>query len=95
MVLERDGRKFALVQVDLFMIPGGMVKQIGEILAKRGFSERNILISASHTHSGPGGYANFPTLNTAAPSLQTATDPLSLRPASCRPTRPTRRSTPS
>ena len=77
MVLERQGRKFALVQVDLFMIPGGMVKQIGEILARRGFSERNILISASHTHSGPGGYANFPTLNTAAPSLQTATDPLS------------------
>ena len=77
MVLERDGRKVALVQVDLFMVPGGMVKQIGEILAARGFSERNILISASHTHSGPGGYANFPTLNTAAPSLQTATDPLS------------------
>ncbi len=77
MVLERGGRKFALVQVDLFMISGGMVKQIGEILASRGFSERNILISASHTHSGPGGYANFPTLNTAAPSLQTATDPTS------------------
>ena len=77
MVMERQGRKFALVQVDLFMVPGGMVKQIGEILAGRGFSERNILISASHTHSGPGGYANFPTLNTAAPSLQTATDPFS------------------
>ena len=77
MVLERQGRKFALVQIDLFMVPGGMVKQIGEILAKRGFSERNILISASHTHSGPGGYANFPTLNTAAPSLQTVNDPLS------------------
>ena len=39
--------------------------------------ERNILISASHTHSGPGGYANFQTLNTAAPSLETATDPFS------------------
>lgn len=77
MVLERGGRKIALVQVDLFMIPGGMVKQIGEILAKRGFSERNILISASHTHSGPGGYANFPTLNTAAPSTETLGDPLS------------------
>lgn len=77
MVLERNGRKVALVQVDLFMVPGGMVQHIGEALAARGFSERNILISASHTHSGPGGYANFPTLNTAAPSLQTATDPLS------------------
>ena len=77
LVLERDGRKMALVQIDLFMIPAGMVQHIGEALATRGFSERNILISASHTHSGPGGYANFPTLNTAAPSLETATDPLS------------------
>ena len=77
LVLERDGRKVALVQLDLFMVPGGMVKHIGDALRSRGFSEQNILISASHTHSGPGGYANFPTLNTAAPSLQTATDPLS------------------
>ena len=77
MVLERNGRKVALVQVDLFIVPGGMVKHIGQALASRGFSEQNILISASHTHSGPGGYANFPTLNTAAPSLQTATDPFS------------------
>ena len=74
-VLEKDGRKLALVSVDLFMIPGGLVKQIGDSLAARGFSEQNILISASHTHSGPGGYANFPTLNTAAPSPQTANDP--------------------
>ena len=77
MVLERDGRKVALVAIDLFMVPGGMVKHIGDRLAARGFSERNILISASHTHSGPGGYANFETLNTAAPSMQTIGDPSS------------------
>jgi neutral ceramidase len=75
-VLERDGHKVALVSIDLFMVPGGMVKQIGDRLASRGLSEQNIVVSASHTHSGPGGYANYPTLNTAAPSLQTATDPL-------------------
>ena len=77
MVLERDGRKVALVQVDLFMVPAGLVQHVGERLADAGLSERNILISASHTHSGPGGYANFETLNTAAPSLETATDPFS------------------
>ncbi len=77
LVLQRDGRKVALVQLDLFMVPGGLVQQLGAILNDRGFSEENILISASHTHSGPGGYANFPTLNTAAPSLETATDPFS------------------
>ena len=76
-VLERRPRKVALVAIDLFMTPAGMVRHIGERLAARGFSEQNILISASHTHSGPGGYANFPTLNTAAPSMQTVTDPSS------------------
>ena len=60
LVLERGGSKVALVQVDLFMIPGGMVQQIGEILAKRGFSEQNILVSASHTHSGPGRLRELP-----------------------------------
>src|SRR3954452_15720678 len=74
-VLQKGNQKLALVSVDLFMIPGGLVKQIGDSLAARGFSEQNILVSASHTHSGPGGYANFPTLNSAAPSLQTTNDP--------------------
>ena len=77
LVLERGGRKLALVSVDLFMIPGGMVKHIGQRLADRGLSEQNVLISASHTHSGPGGFANYPTLNTAAPSIDTVTDPAS------------------
>jgi neutral ceramidase len=77
LVLQSGDRKVALVSVDLFMVSGGMVKQLGDRLAGRGFSERNILITASHTHSGPGGYANFDTLNTAAPSMATITDPLS------------------
>lgn len=77
LVLQRGERKVALVQVDLFMIPAGMVKHVGDRLADAGLSEQNILISASHTHSGPGGYANFPSLNTAAPSTETATDPFS------------------
>jgi neutral ceramidase len=78
-VLKRGDKKVALVSIDLFMVPGGMVKQIGDRLAARGFSEQNILISASHTHSGPGGYANFPTLNTAAPSMGTILDPSSFQ----------------
>ena len=77
LVLEQDGRKVALVAVDLFMVPGGIVKHVGDALADRGLSEQTILMSASHTHSGPGGYANFKTFNTAAPSPATVTDPLS------------------
>ncbi len=78
LVLRSGGRKIALVSLDLFMVPSGMVRHIGEALASRGFSERNILISASHTHSGPGGYANYPTFNTAAPALSTARDPATI-----------------
>jgi neutral ceramidase len=59
------------------MVAGGLLKHAADLNADRGFSERNVLASASHTHSGPGGYANFKTFNTAAPSLQTATDPIS------------------
>src|SRR5688500_9858577 len=70
LVLDNGGRKVALVAVDLFMVPGGLVRHVGEALASRGFSERNLLVSASHTHSGPGGYANYPSLNTAAPSRE-------------------------
>jgi neutral ceramidase len=75
LVLKRGDRKVALVAVDLFMVPGGLVKHIGDRLASRGFSEQNILMSASHTHSGPGGFANYPTLNSAAPSMETLGDP--------------------
>jgi neutral ceramidase len=75
LVLEEGGHKVALVAVDLFMVPGGIVKHVGDALAGRGLSEQTILMSASHTHSGPGGYANFKTFNTAAPSLATVTDP--------------------
>jgi hypothetical protein len=75
LVLKRGNSKVALVAVDLFMVPGGLLKQIGDRLAPRGLSEQNIVISASHTHSGPGGFANYPTLNSAAPSMQTIGDP--------------------
>jgi hypothetical protein len=76
LVLKRGDRKIALVSVDLFMIPGGMVKHIGDLLADRGLSEQTILVSASHTHSGPAGFGNYPSLNTIAPSTETISDPL-------------------
>ena len=74
-VLQRGSKKVALAAVDLFGVPGGIVKEVGERLAARGFSEANILMSASHTHGGPFGFANFPTVNTVAPSSETITTP--------------------
>ncbi|HEX2087016.1 MAG TPA: neutral/alkaline non-lysosomal ceramidase N-terminal domain-containing protein, partial [Solirubrobacteraceae bacterium] len=70
-VLERDGRKLALVAADLGAISGGMVTEAGERLKDRGFSERNILVSASHTHAGPTGYFTFGTYNTVFMTMDT------------------------
>src|SRR5437762_6793326 len=50
-VLERGTRKVALVAEDLNGIPGGMMAAAANRVADLGFSERNVLDSASHTHA--------------------------------------------
>src|SRR4051794_244066 len=70
-VLQSGDRKLALVATDLGFTPGGLVSEVAARLASRGFSERTIVISASHTHSGPAGYANFQSDNFVAPTMGT------------------------
>jgi hypothetical protein len=74
-VLQRGDRKVALVSMDLFMVPGGLLKEAAGRNADLGFSEENVLASASHTHAGPTGFANFTTYNTTAPSTETTNRP--------------------
>lgn len=76
-VLQRGDRKVALVSLDLFAVTGGLVKEAAERNADLGFGERNVLVSASHTHAGPVGFASFSTYNTVAPSTETITTPTS------------------
>jgi neutral ceramidase len=73
-VLERGQRKVALVSVDLGAIPNGLIEDAAERVAGRGFSPRNVIVSASHTHSAPAGYFNWPAFNTVAPTDTTPTD---------------------
>src|SRR4051794_2102919 len=73
-VLEQGGKKLALVATDLGFTPGGLTVEVGRKLASRGFDERNIIISASHTHSGPSGYSPFGSDNFVAPTAGTPTD---------------------
>jgi hypothetical protein len=75
LVLERGGRKIALVAAELFAIPAGLQEDVARELGGLGYDPTTVVLAASHTHSGPGGYANNPTYNFAAPSLQTVTDP--------------------
>jgi hypothetical protein len=73
-VLREGGRKLALVTTDLGFTPGGLVVEVANLLKPRGFSERNIVVSASHTHSAPAGYANFQSDNFVAPTMGTPTE---------------------
>lgn len=70
LVLEQAGRKVALVNVELFMVAGGLQQHVAEAVADRGFATSNVLLTATHTHAGPGGFANYATLNTAAPNAR-------------------------
>lgn len=72
-VLEEHGRKTALVAMDANGIPGGLLAQVADDLRGRGFSQENILISASHTHAQAAGYYNYSTYNTVFMSTSTLT----------------------
>jgi neutral ceramidase len=67
-VLERGHRKVALVSADMGAIPNGLVVDAAKRVAGRGFSDRNVIVSASHTHSAATGYFNYPAFNTVAPT---------------------------
>jgi neutral ceramidase len=74
MVLGHGKRKLALVSADLAFVPAGLVADVAERLNRRGFDDRNVVISASHTHSAPAGYSNYPAFNTVAPTDTTPTE---------------------
>src|SRR3954452_21710919 len=50
-VLERGGRRLALVSVDLGAIPNGLIVDAARRVADLGIKPGDIIVSASHTHS--------------------------------------------
>jgi neutral ceramidase len=73
-VLKKGGRKVALVAEDLNGIPGGMMAAAAKRDRDIGFSQRNVLDSASHTHAAPTGFYNFSTYNTVFMTINSPTD---------------------
>jgi neutral ceramidase len=67
-VLQRGDRKVALVSADMGAIPNGLVVDAAKRVAARGYSDRNVIVSASHTHSAATGYFNYSAFNTVAPT---------------------------
>ena len=72
-VLKRGHSKVAMVSEDLNGIPGGMMAEAAQRVSGLGFSERNVLDSASHTHAAPTGFYNFPTFNSVFMTIDSPT----------------------
>ena len=73
-VLQRGKRKVALITEDLNGISGGMLAEAARRNRDRGFSERNVIDSASHTHAAPSQYYNFGAYNTVFMTSQQPTE---------------------
>jgi neutral ceramidase len=73
-VLKEGDQKVALVAEDLNGIPGGMMKAAADLDKDIGFSEQNVLDSASHTHAAPTSFYNFSTYNDVFMTLRSPTD---------------------
>jgi neutral ceramidase len=67
-VIKEGGQKVALVTEDLFALSAGMIRDAASLLSGLGFSEANIIDSATHTHSSQSGYMNFSSYNSILPS---------------------------
>ena len=55
LVLERDGRRLTWVTLDVVAVDRATMRAIA---ARVGVEAGTLLVSASHTHSGPGGYVD-------------------------------------
>lgn len=61
-----NGKRVAFVSADLGQIFQGVKQQVVERLQTRygtTYSDANVLLSATHTHSGPGGFSHYALYN--------------------------------
>lgn len=60
------GKRVAFVSVDTGIIPQGIKQEVTRLLENRFgslYTEKNVLISANHSHSGPGAYSHYAMYN--------------------------------
>lgn len=71
---EKSRKKVALVNAEIcfctIAIKDAVVKKLAAIYPEGEFLDANIMISAQHTHSGPGGYSHHLLYNLTIPGFQ-------------------------
>lgn len=68
-----SGRKLAFVNAEIafvtISIKRGVIKKLQRHYPELGFYDENVLLSAQHTHSGPGGYSHYGFYNFSVPGF--------------------------
>ncbi len=69
-----SGKKVALVNTEIcfysIAVKDAVVKKLQTDHPEMGFNDANVLLSAQHTHSAPGGYSHYVLYNVAIPGFQ-------------------------
>ncbi|GIW73203.1 MAG: hypothetical protein KatS3mg102_2745 [Planctomycetota bacterium] len=58
LVLERGGRRLALIKLDTVGVSGKLRRDLEAIAAGLGIAPADLMVTATHTHSGPGAVAD-------------------------------------
>lgn len=62
-IVEKDSTRIAYVNVDLCgsgqLVKLFVLEKLEQLFGKGVYTHENVLISATHTHSGPGGYFQY------------------------------------
>src|SRR5205823_2459772 len=58
LVLERDGTRVVWVAVDLIAVDRAFTETVASRLVRAGARPGVLIVSASHTHSGPGAFVD-------------------------------------
>ena len=72
-VLDNGATKFAFVNAELAFITlsvqQGVVNKLQAEYPQLGFTTTNLMLTAQHTHSAPGGYSYYPLYNMPTPGF--------------------------
>ena len=67
------GKKIAFVNAEMCFITIAIKHAVIEKLTKEhpelGFADENVMLTAQHTHNGPGGYSHYPFFNFSIPGF--------------------------
>lgn len=68
-VMEAGGRRTAWVNAEICFITLAIKSAVMEGIAHLGFTEDTVMLTAQHTHGGPGGYSHFALYNMSIPGF--------------------------